>query len=470
MANREKKRTLTRKQHSRIDRERRQRRWIFIGTIIVVATVLITITIGIVLEQIIKPRQPVAEVGDTIITTSEFQSYTRYRRFQLVNEYLGTYQYVTQLGDPNSLSYFEPYLQQIQSELDPEILGLNMVNQMVENEIIRKEAQRLGIEVPREEVEEMVQASIFQYYPDGTPTPIPTDPMIPTPTLSDLQKTLLPPTPTTIVTDTLSETTSIVESQSENEENLEEEENGEPVGEEEEIPTPTLLPTAILPTPTIYTERAFQQNYDEYFSYLRSYSRVDEEVIFEYYENLILREKVSDAVITDLPQEEEKLWARHILFRDFETGKEQADAFLDRINAGEDFVTVAEELSSSASEDEQGIQSIVFEDLGWFGEGMMVEAFEAAAQALEVGEISEPVETSFGWHVIQLLGRDVQPKTKQNLDQLQEQRFQAWLAEKRAEYEVNISPDWVSLVPEEPEIPQQALIQPTDQVPTQPVE
>ena len=153
-----------------------------------------------------------------------------------------------------------------------------------------------------------------------------------------------------------------------------------------------------------------------------------------------------------------------------DAGKEQADAFLDRIDAGEDFVTVAEELSSSATEDEQGLQMIVFEDLGWFGEGMMVEAFEAASQALEVGEISEPVETSFGWHVIQLLGKDLQPISKTNLNQLQEQRFQVWLVEKRAEYEVNISPDWVSLVPDEPAIPEQAIIQPTVIIPTQPVE
>lgn len=463
MANREKKKVLTRKQHSRIEREKKQRNWILFGTITVVSIVIITVIVGIILEGIIKPQQPVAEVDETKITISDFQSYTRYRRFQLVNEYLGTYQYVTQLGDPNTLSYFESYLLQIQSQLEPEILGMNVINQMVENEIIKKEAERLGIEVSKEEVEKRIQASIFQYYPEGSPTPVPTNPIYPSPTLSDLQMTLVPPTPTTIVTDTLSEMTSIIEPTSGITDSEEVDDSGIISVDESSNPTPTLQPTNILPTPTIYTEKAFEDNYNEYISYLRSYARIGDDELFDYYEDLILREKVVDSVITDLPKEEERLWARHILFRDLDTGREQAESFLRRINAGEDFVEVAEELSSIQIEDEENGNMIVFEDLGWFGEGTMVAPFEEAAQALDVGQISEPIETSFGWHVIQLLGKDVQPLSQSKLDQLKEQRFQTWLVEKRAEYEVNINPDWVNVVPDEPDIPEQAKIQPTDQ-------
>ena len=140
MANREKKKILTRKQHSRIERENRQRRLILFGVIAVVTIVVITIVVGIVLEGIIKPRQPVAQVGDSTITTGEFQSYTRYQRFRLVNEYLSTYQFIQGMGDPNSASYFESYLMQIQNRLEPEVLGLEAINRMVEDEIIKKEA------------------------------------------------------------------------------------------------------------------------------------------------------------------------------------------------------------------------------------------------------------------------------------------------------------------------------------------
>ena len=69
---------------------------------------------------------------------------------------------------------------------------------------------------------------------------------------------------------------------------------------------------------------------------------------------------------------------------------------------------------------------------------------------MSVGEISQPVQTGFGWHVIQLLGRDIQPIGQEKIDQLREQAFQEWLTALRLEKEVNITQDWISAVPLEP--------------------
>ena len=65
------------------------------------------------------------------------------------------------------------------------------------------------------------------------------------------------------------------------------------------------------------------------------------------------------------------------------------------LDGGADFATLAREKSTGPSGPGGG-------DLGWFGMGQMVPAFEAATISLEKGEISGPVQTQFGWHIIQL--------------------------------------------------------------------
>jgi peptidyl-prolyl cis-trans isomerase C len=83
--------------------------------------------------------------------------------------------------------------------------------------------------------------------------------------------------------------------------------------------------------------------------------------------------------------------ASHILV---ET-EEEAATIVEQLNDGADFAELASEKSTGPSGPNGG-------ELGWFGAGMMVPEFEAAVQDMEVGEISEPVQTQFGWHVITL--------------------------------------------------------------------
>lgn len=430
----EKKKIVSKKHLARVEREKIQRRYITIISIGVALVVVILIGIGFVLEGVVKPNQPVAQVGDTPITTEDFQARTRYTRYLLVTEYMNAYQYVQSFGDPDMQSYFESYLLQLQSQLDPGYLGLNIIDSLIEDEIIRMEAEKLGIQVTKAEVESKIETAIFGYYPEGTPTPAPTTALWSTPTLSALQSVLVPPTATAVVTTT-----------------------------EETVPTPTVeiqptpaeaetQPTTIPPTPTQYTEKAYKSDYDNFMSYLRSYAKIDDKDIFDYYQAQILREKVAEAVITDIAGEEDVLWARHILFRDTENGEQQAQDFVARLDGGEDFVTLAEELSAPPADETQETQ-VIFEDLGWFGEGQMVEPFETAAKGLEIGGISGPVQTSFGWHVIQLLGRDTRTRSQADIDQLRAQAFLDWLDAKRAEYQVDITPDWINVAPTTPDIP-----------------
>lgn len=74
----------------------------------------------------------------------------------------------------------------------------------------------------------------------------------------------------------------------------------------------------------------------------------------------------------------------------------KAEEVLKRIRAGEDFNKLAQEFSADPSNKDQG------GDLGWFGRGQMHPDFEKATYALKPGEISEVVQTSFGYHIIKL--------------------------------------------------------------------
>lgn len=97
--------------------------------------------------------------------------------------------------------------------------------------------------------------------------------------------------------------------------------------------------------------------------------------------------------------------AAHILV---ET-EDAAAAIKAELDGGADFAGLARERSTGPSGPNGG-------NLGWFGDGMMVPAFEEAVVGLEPGAISDPVQTQFGWHVIQLI--ETRSATVPSLDEV----------------------------------------------------
>jgi peptidyl-prolyl cis-trans isomerase C len=114
--------------------------------------------------------------------------------------------------------------------------------------------------------------------------------------------------------------------------------------------------------------------------------------------------------------------ARHILITpastalaDHQAAKAEADAILAEVRDGADFVEIASNRSQGPSAARGG-------DLGYFGPGQMAPAFEQAAFALQPGELSEVVQTQFGYHVIRVEGRrggEVAP-IEETTDQIRE--------------------------------------------------
>lgn len=128
--------------------------------------------------------------------------------------------------------------------------------------------------------------------------------------------------------------------------------------------------------------------------------------------------------------------AKHILV---ET-EEDAKSVLDRLNKGEEWDALAAEMSTDTSNKDKG------GDLGFFGEGVMVEAFQTAAFAQEVGTISEPVQTDYGFHIINVYDKkeakaavfeDVKDKVKDDYVYAKvSEQFATWMEDKKEEYKV----------------------------------
>ena len=133
----------------------------------------------------------------------------------------------------------------------------------------------------------------------------------------------------------------------------------------------------------------------------------------DYYKDKVLSEEVLGGVAKDAvsdaelhkvydeaaakQQPEEEVRARHILV---ET-EDEAKAVEKRLKAGEDFAKVAKEVSKDPGS-EGG-------ELGWFTKDRMVPEFADAAFKLQKGQLSDPVKSQFGWHVIQVEDRRTKP-------------------------------------------------------------
>jgi hypothetical protein len=410
----------SKKHIARLERERRQTKLIRYIAIGVVAAVILIIGYGYLDINVLQKLQPVAEVNGEKITTKEFQARVTLQRNQLLNQYLEYLQYQQMFGMDTSAQ-----LQQIESSLNtPTIVGQQVMDDMIRTVLIRQEAKNRGISANAEEIEAFKKEQ-FQFFPDGTPTPTitPTEAVVTYPTLSAEQLALVTvtPVPTKGPTTTPLPTSTV-----------------DPAFTPE--PTSTITPEpSPSPTATPYTLEGYQNAFATAQAGLveAGFTKDQYQTIFE---TELLRKKLYDAVTADIAQIQDQVWARHILV----ATEEEARAVIERFNDGEEFGALAAELSVDTGSGASG------GDLGWFGKGAMVAPFEEAAFSLEAGEISEPVQSDFGWHIIQVIDRASLPMTSSEYDQARQAAFDEFLTKLREESEVTIFDYWTERVPTTP--------------------
>lgn len=424
MAKQNSPKVITRKHMARLERERRQInliRGIALAGIVIVVGLL---AYGYLKLNVLALREPVAKVDGTTITIGEWEERVKFQRAQMLNAY-NQYSFYQQ----NFGFDYSQQLQQITATLSsPELLGQQVLDQMIDEILIRKEADKLGITVTEAEIEASIQEN-FGFFPNGTPTPTVTPTEASFPTLTSQQLTLYPSTSTPGPAQTSTVTPTATPDLS-----------ATPESTATTAPaTPTFVPEPPTATPTPYTLEGFQSEFQKSLDSFKTYD-ISERTIHSIYEADLLRKKVMEQLTKDVPRSEEQVWARHILVEK----EEEAKDIYASLKKGEDFAELAKELSKDTGSGANG------GDLGWFGRGAMVPEFEKVAFSLEVGEISEPVQSQFGYHIIQVLGHQEVPLTSAQYDQKKETEFSNWLVNARGKSTVETFDIWKQRVPTEP--------------------
>ena len=412
---------VTKKHIARLEREQRQIRLIrgfAIGGLILVVGLLV---FGYLQMNVLSKQQSVAEVNGNKITSGQFQERVRLERVSLYNQ-LNQYQYFQQAFGMDT----SQQVQSIQSQLDsPETMGDSVLNAMIDEVLLRQQAKERGITVSTEEVDKYIQEA-YGFYKDGTPVPTVTPTEYAYPTLSAEQLKIYPPTLTpTIAPTTTPEPTFTPDPAA--------------TATAPALPTPTAVPELPTASPTPFTIEGFQGEFKKTLDQFKEYG-ISEQTLRAVYEIQLLRNKMQEDQVKDLQATESQVLARHILV---DTDVE-AQAVEELLKQGVDFAEVASKYSKDTGSGANG------GNLGWAPASNYVTEFADAVSTLPIGQISEPVKTQFGYHIIQVIAREELPLSADQLEQKKQTAFDEWIQSIRDSADITINDIWKTRVPTEP--------------------
>lgn len=483
-------------------RERDRRYWTIIGSVLAVAALIVIA--GMLNEFIIRPNSAIASVGNTEIVTRDFWQQVRLDHNRLQNQLIQLRQFEQQFG---SQAFLAAQINEVQATLSsPFALGLFTLDRMIEQIIIRQEAEARGIVVTDDEVEALLREEIAMGQgavtePQATAT---AEAAVEATTVAASWTPTPVPTPDAgaAVTDTDTITGGDdIDLEAVDIEGVEELE----LDTLDAQPEPEAMPEAPL-----LTEEMYEQGLAELTANLSASSGLSLDDYRELLRDRLLAERLEELIAADeIETTELQVNARHILLNIREPGEDidfqleseleqmdeeleielepEAETELDlesiledevdgeangatdeldletpatpaprdedatlalaqelrqRLLDGEDFEELAIEYSDDAGSATNG------GDLGWFGREQMVPEFEEAAFALEEGEISEPVRSDFGYHIIQVIERDEnRPKDEMTLEQERQMFFDDWLRQRVQEANVERPTDLASRMP-----------------------
>ena len=414
-------------------RHEQQTRRVWAFVVAVIALIAVVFLFGIVNELFLKPSRPVATINGEEITLGDWRDQVEYRRALLVSRISEIAELVS--GDVAQIQQIAG--QELQAISDPETLGQQVLEEMIDKELIRQEAEARGITVSEDELQNTLEER-FLFFDGESPTaqPTPTETIMPTPSITPIAR-----------------------------------ENSEDAESETPSPTATLGPTITpQPTPTAVSREAFEESLGEWHGRLNEYG-VDEEMFRTDIQADMIRERLLEELASEagVSDEAEQISIFYIRFED----SDEAEAAREEIESS-DYLTVWNTFNSRTEEEKLENTSFAGELL-WRTldnlESILGPDIRQAADDLAIDEPSSVIvvpapaeDGTDAYFIIMPSGREVRPLTKAAFANAKQQNFSTWLETVRLGDVITFE-RWRASIPQRPLLDTRSWIYPTP-VPT----
>jgi parvulin-like peptidyl-prolyl isomerase len=173
----------------------------------------------------------------------------------------------------------------------------------------------------------------------------------------------------------------------------------------------------------------------------------DSDFRYIFFESGLYQQRVQAKVTANVTHSQEQVWVRVIEVADQATAK---TVLTQLIAPGSDFAALAAKDSIDTGTKTNG------GDMGWFGRDSTTIPSEiiASAFSLKVGQTSQPIKSTGGYYIIQILGHEVRPLTDQQYQAAVSAAFTTWLTQQRDKSKVVINNSWTNYVPTSPTLAQ----------------
>jgi parvulin-like peptidyl-prolyl isomerase len=413
----------SRRQQSKWQREQHQQRYLYTAIGVLVVLILAIFGGGVFYDNVVRANEVVAQIGPDNISAAQLLNEVRPAVRSLDGQ-------AKQLGGGANIAQ---YVDQQKRTLPDQTL-----NTMIDNQIIQQEAARRAISVTPSDLDDRERQTVADFQASTNPTPdaatTPDDATTPgaaatanaaiapdaaatadagaTPSAADAAATPGGAAGPSVATGpdaaaTAASTPAVVVT----------------------TPAPTAVPTLVGDAYGPALQQLLEKNY------------LCEAELRDRLQQSLLREKLQTAIGQDqVPDTQDQIHARKILV----ASQDEAASVLTQLQSGADFAQLAQQLSTDAASKVNG------GDLGWFAKGGLSDkAVEDAAFALQPGQLSEVIQGSTGFSVIQVLERDpARTVPADQLATLRQKAFTDWLAGRRTGPDVKLQltqtdRDWI---------------------------